>query len=144
MDIANIDFEQTGTETIQLRDEALETTADIVRSAKFVRHTRSWGRGILDLTDFEHLLAKWNMEKKVMSSISDITTCPSYRKIIAMGERAVPLILRQLDLEKNKPNFWIHALKEITGENPVPESAHGSPSKIVQSWLSWGKRKGVL
>ena len=48
---------------------------------------------------FERLVKNWQGEKGVTSSSSEIHSCPSYLRIIAMGEQAIPLILNALRRE---------------------------------------------
>src|SRR5713226_5563140 len=45
---------------------------------------------------FLALAERWNKERGATSSMTKMVMCPSYQRIIGMGERAVPLILRRL------------------------------------------------
>jgi len=56
-----------------------------------------------------------------------------------MGEPVLPLLLR--DLEQNQTH-WFCALREITGEDPIPADAAGNVPKMVEAWLTWAKRNG--
>ncbi len=68
-----------------------------------------------------------------------IVSHPAFHRIIAMGKPAIPLILRELEKE---PSFLSWALREITGERPVPESARGNIPRIARIWLEWGRAHG--
>ena len=66
---------------------------------------------------------------------------PAYRKIVAMGQKAVPLLLAEM---RERPDYWFAALKEITKVDPVPAEAKGYLDRMTQAWLDWGKAKGYL
>lgn len=100
-----------------------------------------WARALVDEALFQLLLEKWRVERGATSSISEIVMCPAYQEIIGMGQRAVPLMLRQLQIEGKNPDHWGWALHAITGENPVPRDAAGDLRKIADAWLSWGSSR---
>ena len=90
----------------------------------------------------EHLRrleAVWNAETALLSSASKIIGHPAFREIVSMGEPVVPLMLR--DLEK-EPSFWVWALSEITGADPVPASDRGNIAKMSNAWLRWAHANG--
>ena len=64
---------------------------------------------------------------------------PSYQKIIGMGEKVVPLILRELE---TRPNHWFWALKAITGADPIQSHQRGKISEMTKAWLSWARENG--
>jgi hypothetical protein len=66
---------------------------------------------------------------------------PAYRQIVSMGQPAVRLLLEELQRE---PNFWFTALRELTGENPVPAESAGKIKEMAGAWIDWGKAKGYL
>lgn len=86
---------------------------------------------------FEHLRDNWYMERGVSSSLSRITSCPSYLRIMGMGEKALPMILAQLRREGDDPDHWFTALEAITGEDPVTQDMYGSTVKMAMAWLEW-------
>lgn len=89
---------------------------------------------------FADLTAKWKKETRFSSLEGKIADHPAYREIIAMGRRAIPFILA--DLEKTNGR-WFTALREITGENPVPRQDGGTKIKtMVAAWIAWGKAHG--
>jgi hypothetical protein len=65
--------------------------------------------------------------------------CPSYQRIIGMGGRAVPFILRAMENEGNDPDHWFWALEMITGADPVPVDAYGDTVRMAQAWFDWAK-----
>ena len=88
---------------------------------------------------FTRLVEQWHVERGITSSLSDMIVCPSYLRIIAIGERALPLILNQLRREGDDPDHWFAALEAITGEDPVPENAYGDTVTIAKAWLLWAE-----
>ena len=90
-------------------------------------------------TRFENLAQKWLNETAHLSSIHMISQHPAYQEIIAMGEPAIPFIIKRLQIN---PGHWFVALYQITGEDG------GSPAQTfneaVKNWLEWGKTKGYL
>ena len=91
---------------------------------------------------FRKLAADWERAVAHHSSTTLRNNHPAYRAIIGLGPHVVPLLLR--DLEENRTH-WFCALREITGANPVPESAAGNIPKMAEAWLAWAgeKRSGL-
>ena len=101
---------------------------------------RPVGEHALDM--FRRLVEQWHTERiGAASSMAEIIACPSYLRIIGMGLRALPLIIEQLAREGNEPDHWCAALEAITGEDPVPEDAHGDTVRIAQAWIAWNKAR---
>ncbi|MGH7034217.1 MAG: hypothetical protein ACREFL_10845 [Stellaceae bacterium] len=96
-----------------------------------------------DELKFQHLLAKWHEECGATSSMTRMVLAPSYQAIIGMGQKAVPLILRQLETEWYDPDHWHWALCAITQENPVPKEFIGNTRKIAQAWIEWARERYV-
>ena len=92
---------------------------------------------------FTRWVEQWHVERGITSSLSDMIACPSYLNIIAMGEKALPLILAQLRREGDDPDHWFAALEAITDEDPVPEDAYGDTVKMAKAWLLWAEEKNV-
>lgn len=96
-----------------------------------------------DSAQFAQLLLDWHKERGVTSSITTMAMCPSYQKIIGMGERAIPLILRQMENEGDEPDMWFWALRVLTDDDPVPEDARGNIVRMSQAWLNWARGRHV-
>ncbi|MDO8586667.1 MAG: hypothetical protein Q7T82_06460 [Armatimonadota bacterium] len=90
---------------------------------------------------FIELYRRWRRETGMLSSIMMKSMHPAYQRIIGMGPRAVPLILRQL---MQKPDHWFWALTAITGDDPVRPEDAGDIDKMTAAWISYGKQKGYL
>ena len=91
--------------------------------------------------EFHVLVEAWRTERGATSSITKMATCPSYQRIIAMGEKAVPLMLREMEMEGDEPDQWFWALAAITGADPVPDEARGDMVAMAKAWLDWGLRR---
>jgi hypothetical protein len=89
--------------------------------------------------DFERLAREWREETRFDSSASDRDDHPAVRQIIAMGEVAVPWILREWE---RQGGFWGGALCEITGENPVEPAAAGDFENVRAAWVRWAREHG--
>src|SRR5438105_4459135 len=71
---------------------------------------------------FRRLIAEWRSAVAHLSSTTRRVQHPAYQRIIALGPRVVPLLLREL---KGRPNHWFAALRALTGADPVPASDRG-------------------
>jgi hypothetical protein len=89
-----------------------------------------------DQAEFERLSRTWLDETMITSSLTKKVENPAYQAIIAMGERAIPSILRDLERE---PKLWGPALHAITGANPVQRGEEGKLKLVAKAWLQWAK-----
>ena len=90
---------------------------------------------------FSDLVASWRAGTAGLSSPRAIAGHPAYQRIIGLGEPVIPLIFQDM---KENGGWWYPALRALTGENPVPESAKGSLSLNDQAWLQWGLDNGYV
>lgn len=90
---------------------------------------------------FRELRNKWRSEYGSASSARAIVSAPSYKRIIFMGNRVLPLIFRDLD-ESAEPDYWFAALKDITQADPVNHADHGNMRAMARSWVKWAKTNG--
>jgi hypothetical protein len=88
---------------------------------------------------FHTLATEWENEVSGLSSTAQMSQHPAYQKIIDMGNQIVPLLLAEL--EKN-PLYWLTALSEITGENPIQPEHRGRVQQMALAWIEWGKDRG--
>lgn len=89
---------------------------------------------------FRKLADTWRRETAFLSSVTRMSAHPAYVEIIGMGQMAVPWILDEL---RERPAQWFTALMEITGEDPVPQSAAGDLYAMSNAWFAW-ERQGQL
>ena len=92
-------------------------------------------------SEFQALASEWYEQTGADSSLTRITGDPNYLRIIALGKRAIPLILREL---QKQPAPWFVALRAITGEQNIGKQHVGNFAKIAQDWIQWGKMNGHL
>ena len=59
---------------------------------------------------------------------------------ISMGQKAVPLILNEM---QQRPGHWFRAIKAITGENPMHPEHAGDLTHMTEDRLKWGEQNGV-
>lgn len=111
----------------------------MANSSDMIREARR-PSGPPETPDFRLLTDEWKAQAEFLSSPTAIAAIPAYQAIIAMGPRAVPLILDEL---RREPDHWFVALKRITGEDPVPEDARGDLDLMAQAWLRWGRSHGL-
>jgi hypothetical protein len=97
---------------------------------------------ISDAALFQQLASQWHKERGATSSITQMAICPSYQRIIGLGEKAIPLILRRLENEGDDPDHWFWALQALTREDPVPQDARGDMKEMARSWLDWAYMTG--
>ncbi|HEY4329696.1 MAG TPA: hypothetical protein VGN88_08160 [Phycisphaerae bacterium] len=90
---------------------------------------------------FKGLLEQWTEETRFESNYSRLMMHPAYRKILGLGPQVVPLILRNLT---GGSGPWIAALEDITGENPILPGHETDSKLMIQDWLEWGKRHGIV
>ena len=91
--------------------------------------------------EFERLVAEWKAGRRRGADVAQMTEHPAYRRIIGMGEQAVPLILEELERQSD---HWFPALNELTGTSPVPEESKGNVANMRQAWLDWGKNEAHI
>ena len=89
--------------------------------------------------EFYNLVMTWEEETMFLSSVEKICSHPAYLRIIGMGEKAVPFIIRELE---KKPAHWFWALCSITGENPVRPEQRGNLREMSNAWIEWAEKKG--
>jgi len=88
---------------------------------------------------FETSLKEWRRETQNLSWHKK--DHPAYQRIIGLKERAIPLILDEL---QKRPSWILIALFDITGERPgLPQHA-GRLQALTDDWLQWGRAKGYL
>lgn len=90
---------------------------------------------------FASLSRKWREEIGPESSLSKITGNINYLRIISLGKKALPFILRDLQRE---PAPWFLALRAITGEENVGREHAGDFRKMADAWLVWGRAQGHI
>jgi hypothetical protein len=92
-----------------------------------------------DHEQFRQLAARWKAERLPYSSSTRLTDHPAYHEIIALGRRAIPWLLAELERE---PDHWFRALKQLAGADPVRPENRGDIEAMARDWLAWGRQQG--
>lgn len=90
---------------------------------------------------FRRLTDEWRETTMLSSSGTEIISHPAYLRIIGMGEKAVHLILREL---QQREGHWFLALRSITEQNPVSPEDAGDMKRMAEAWIRWGHQNGYL
>lgn len=90
--------------------------------------------------EFDSLVEQWRNDTRKSSLAHQKAMHPAYQRIIGMGERALPLILRELD---HRREHWLWALTAITGRDDIAKPAYNF-KEAVDAWLEWGRSNGYL
>ena len=75
------------------------------------------------------------MEKAEMTNLPDLESISQrepYKKIVKMGDKAIPFLLKDISI------IWDKALTRITGV----ESIGHTSDEISEFWKKWGKENG--
>jgi hypothetical protein len=87
--------------------------------------------------EFKRLAAQWHRETDHLSNIVRKAMSPVYQEIIGMGEKVLPLILRDLEITGG---HWFWALKAIARFDAA--AGANNYDDAVRAWLGWGSRHG--
>lgn len=90
---------------------------------------------------FRELADEWRRATQWSSSASEIALHPAYQQVIGLGSAALPLILRDLQVEAT---HWFWALRAITGIDPVRPEDRGRIQEMREAWLNWGRASGLI
>lgn len=90
---------------------------------------------------FERLTAEWKQETAHLSSPAAIAGHPAYQEIIGMGEKAIPLILQDLQQAGGQ---WFRALRSISGESPIRPEDRGNIAAMARAWVDWGIQRRYI
>lgn len=90
---------------------------------------------------FMQLAEAWRDETKGVSIMRDRILNQNYQKIIGLGPKVVPILIRELVF---RPDHWFHALKMITDSNPAGPEDKGDFERIRAAWIEWAKAHRML
>lgn len=88
---------------------------------------------------FQQHVRRWRFDTMFTSSVEKAISHPSFREIVSMGEKVVPLIISEIS---SRPDMLMIALQLITGENPVQDRHRGQMTEMASDWIDWYRRKG--
>jgi hypothetical protein len=90
---------------------------------------------------FSRLAAQWRADTATVASFPKRFMHGAYQDIVGLGPAVIGVLLRELERE---PDFWFHALRHITRQNPVKPEDRGNLDAMTEAWTAWGKREGYL
>jgi hypothetical protein len=92
---------------------------------------------------FQRLANRWREETFFSSSVTNNLAHPDFLAIMAMGEKALPLILKEL---QDHGGQWTTALRYIVDRDDYPDKPEdvGKPRELKEAWLAWGRRNNYL
>lgn len=88
---------------------------------------------------FHHLVEQWQEDTLYDSSLEAIWFHPAYQTIMAMGEKALPLILKELEKQSG---HWSYALSHIVRQDVGKGAATLEDAR--RRWLEWGRASGLI
>ena len=88
---------------------------------------------------FMSYYANWKRDTSLLSSQSEILNNHWYKRIIGMGQIAIPFLI---DCLIRDPDFLFDALSSITGENPIKPKNLGYLKRMSSDWIDWAKENG--
>jgi hypothetical protein len=113
----------------------------------------------LDVSD-EYTRLKFEWMKLVnhyrSSPLKELKKWPVYQEIIGLGRSVVPLMLRDIEIDRDfllRHNMDEHiinnyllfdAIKQITGESIIPNHLVDRLDCVIGVYLEWGRVKGYL
>lgn len=113
----------------------------IIKDAIHKRVMARYSKSALE-KKFRKLVKEWWEGTCILSNPTQIVSHPAYKRIVAMGNKIIPLILKEY--QTGGSFEWCAVLEEITGENPVQSHHAVSYNLMRDDWLSWGGREGYI
>jgi hypothetical protein len=127
-------YDSTGTDLQEVKNAATRA-----RAHYFSEDTVSRRAEMLERT-FRHLADDWIADTQFQSSLTRITSHPSYQKIVSFDEEVLPLIFREIAAS---PRYWFSALRDITGADPVKPHERGDVTAMTAAWLRWAQDHNI-
>lgn len=87
---------------------------------------------------FKECAQTWRRDTATTSSLSEIVMHPAYQRIIGLGPRAIPLILRDL---AHQTDHWSWALRAIVGRDVAEGTS--TLDEASAAWLKWGRQNNL-
>ena len=92
---------------------------------------------------FKELSEKWRNETGGYSTSKQITNNKTYKDIIGLGPKVLPLIFKDLQKE---PDYWFDALTHITKpkNDPIKNENYGDIELMTKDWLNWARQNKYI
>jgi hypothetical protein len=88
--------------------------------------------------EFEVMADELEESAAIVSSTRTLRNHPAYQGILALGDDAVPLLLKRLELSSNRP-IWLRLLSSLTPYSPG--AGHETIREASAAWLQWGRQR---
>ncbi len=102
---------------------------------------------------FSEIYPSFEQKSSIYSLPGPVRALPEYQELLAMGKKIIVPTLKQMQRDMTGTLWLTVLLTEISGENPgrehfekVPntEFMRFSPDKVIQAWIDWGKKQGLI
>jgi len=90
---------------------------------------------------FQRLANEWLRDTAFVSDPIEKFMHPAHLKILGMGDKILPLVLREVE---KMSGHWFMVLDAISPENPVTPEDQASLERTAQAWVEWGKKQGLI
>ena len=117
---------------------------NIITNVETMRYLRTYssveGLDFYDEMRYEQFKEAWKQSTMFMSSAQDIIEDSNFQGIVAMGDRAVPYIIRDI---KESPSTLVWALNMIFKKR-ITNKANTSIEEACKLWVKELKRQGWM
>ena len=90
---------------------------------------------------FVRLTNAWKEATRFTSSYNQLLSNSAHLELIAMGEKVLPYIFKEMQRE---PDHWFLALHVLTSVNPVKNENRGNVIAMTNDWIKWAREKGYV
>jgi hypothetical protein len=139
------------TETVTLADTRLEQSVSVsadgftqwrvVGSVPVVPSEELRATSSDDEREFRHWADQWLKETGHFSDPIQKFMHPAHFKIMAMGTRALPFVLREAE---KMSGHWLVALNAVSPVNPVTSEDEINFQRATDAWIRWGKSQKLI
>jgi hypothetical protein len=127
-------YDSTGTDLQEVKDAETRAFAHYFSGDTVSRRAEALER------TFRSLVDDWVADTQFQSSLTRITSHPSYQKIVSFNQEVLPLIFREMAA---RPRYWFSALRDITGADPVQPNERGDVDAMTAAWLRWAQAHDI-
>lgn len=122
----------TVVQTVPTRFGVRATRSDSSRPGRYKGHGEDY------VARFHKLVRQWRSDTAHLSGAGEIFSHVAFREIVAMGDKAIPLVVSEIETQ---PDLLVAALPAITGDDPVASGDRGNVYAMVVAWIDWYRRR---
>ena len=86
---------------------------------------------VIDCAEFDYYYDNWQQETSIHSNLSIVFSNDYFKRIVAMGKRAVPFIYEKI---REDVNFVVNALPEIYSKNVTDKKGYIDFDEYCALW----------